>query len=74
MSHVVADMSVSLDGFVADPGDGVHGVFAWYGKPQPAHSPRRAAGRLGERMRRGRAVSTWGHPRPAARARRSCAP
>jgi dihydrofolate reductase len=35
-SIVVADMSVSLDGFVADPDDGVDRVFAWYGKPQPA--------------------------------------
>ncbi|HEX6453967.1 MAG TPA: SRPBCC domain-containing protein [Trebonia sp.] len=32
---VVADMSVSLDGFVADAKDGVDEVFAWYGKPQP---------------------------------------
>jgi len=32
---VVADMSVSLDGFVADATDGVDEVFAWYGKPQP---------------------------------------
>jgi hypothetical protein len=37
---VVADMSVSLDGFVADPDDGVDRVFAWYGKAQP---PRRSA-------------------------------
>lgn len=36
MSTVVADMSVSLDGFVADPAGGVDHVFAWYGKPQPA--------------------------------------
>ena len=36
MSTVVADMSVSLDGFVADPSGGVDLVFAWYGKPQPA--------------------------------------
>jgi dihydrofolate reductase len=28
-------MSVSLDGFVADPSDGVDRVFAWYSKPQP---------------------------------------
>ncbi len=35
MATVVADMSVSLDGFVADPSDGVERVFAWYGKPQP---------------------------------------
>ena len=38
---VVADMSMSLDGFVADPDDRVDRVFAWYGKPQP---PRQSAG------------------------------
>jgi dihydrofolate reductase len=41
MGMVVADMSVSLDGFVADRRDGVGHVFAWYGKPQP---PASAAG------------------------------
>ncbi len=30
MSKVVAIMSMSLDGFVADPGDGVAEVFDWY--------------------------------------------
>lgn len=35
---VVADMSVSLDGFVADANNGVNEVFAWYGKPQPGAS------------------------------------
>lgn len=44
MATVVADMSVSLDGFVADPRDGVEHVFAWYGKPQP---PASAAGDAG---------------------------
>jgi dihydrofolate reductase len=39
MSTVVADMSVSLDGFVADPTGAVDRVFAWYGKPQPAAQP-----------------------------------
>lgn len=33
--RVVADMSMSLDGFVADREDGVDRVFAWYGKSQP---------------------------------------
>lgn len=41
MPAVVADMSMSLDGFIADPNDGVDSVFAWYGKPQP---PRQAEG------------------------------
>ena len=32
MARVVANMSVSLDGFVADAGDGVGEVFSWYRK------------------------------------------
>ena len=44
MAQVVADMSVSLDGFVADRSDGVEDVFAWYGKQQPEQSPRELAG------------------------------
>jgi len=44
MAQVVADMSVSLDGFVADASDGVQDVFAWYGKPQPQQSPQEPAG------------------------------
>ena len=44
MAQVVADMSMSLDGFVADPSDGVRDVFAWYGKPQPEQSPREPSG------------------------------
>ena len=39
MATVVADMSVSLDGFVAEPDGGVERVFAWYGKPQPESQP-----------------------------------
>ena len=31
MSKVVADMSMSLDGFIADPSDGVDRLFGWYG-------------------------------------------
>jgi dihydrofolate reductase len=44
MAQIVADMSMSLDGFVADSSDGVDDVFAWYGKPQPEQSPRAPAG------------------------------
>ena len=44
MAQVVADMSVSLDGFVADPGDGVQEVFAWYAKSQPEQAPREPDG------------------------------
>jgi len=31
MGKVVADMSMSLDGFIADPQDGVGELFGWYG-------------------------------------------
>jgi dihydrofolate reductase len=44
MPAVVADMSVSLDGFVADSADGVDEVFSWYRKPQPEQSPREPTG------------------------------
>ena len=44
MTMVVADMSVSLDGFVADTADRADAVFAWYGRPQPEQSPREPAG------------------------------
>jgi dihydrofolate reductase len=47
MSSVVADMSVSLDGFVADPDGGVDRVFAWYGKPQPEAQPAEPSGEAG---------------------------
>ena len=30
MSKVIAGFSMSLDGFVADPDDGVEHVFKWY--------------------------------------------
>ena len=40
MATVVADMSVSLDGFVAEADGGVERVFAWYAKPQPESQPR----------------------------------
>ncbi|MGH3244289.1 MAG: dihydrofolate reductase family protein [Spirillospora sp.] len=32
MARVVGNMSISLDGFVADASDGVDEVFSWYGK------------------------------------------
>jgi dihydrofolate reductase len=31
MAKVVADMTMSLDGFIADPDDGVNELFGWYG-------------------------------------------
>src|SRR4030081_2174361 len=31
MATVIANMSVSLDGFVADASDGIEQVFSWYG-------------------------------------------
>jgi dihydrofolate reductase len=44
MATVVADMSVSLDGFVADSADRADRVFTWYGKPQPEQAPREPTG------------------------------
>jgi dihydrofolate reductase len=35
MGPIVADMSMSLDGFIADESDSVDQVFTWYSKPQP---------------------------------------
>lgn len=42
-AQVVADMSVSLDGVVADTCDDAGKVFAWYARPQPATTPREPA-------------------------------
>lgn len=39
MSPVVADMSMSLDGFIADEADSVDQVFTWYGRSQPEAGP-----------------------------------
>jgi dihydrofolate reductase len=44
MSRVIADMSVSLDGFVAGPAGEVDRVFAWYAKPQPETHPTEPSG------------------------------
>jgi hypothetical protein len=51
MAKVVAIMSMSLDGFVADPADGVEEVFRWYG----AGGGRRADREVGIRVSRLRA-------------------
>ena len=43
MAKVVADMSMSLDGFVADPHDQPGPLFNWFGNgpvPVPSHDPR----------------------------------
>jgi dihydrofolate reductase len=57
MPTVVADMSVSLDGFVADAAGGVDEVFAWYGKPQP---PTQLADSAGEAAALGLGVIVYG--------------
>ena len=36
MADVIANMSMSLDGFVADPADGVDHVFRWFGNGEVA--------------------------------------
>jgi hypothetical protein len=43
MSKVIAHMTMSLDGFVADPDDGVGELFGWYGNGEvtvPSNDPR----------------------------------
>jgi len=43
MSKVVAHMSMSLDGFIADPDDGCDELFGWYGNGEVevrSHDPR----------------------------------
>ena len=44
MTTVVADMSVSLDGYVADSADRADKVFTWYAKSQPEQSPHEPTG------------------------------
>lgn len=43
MSQVVAEMTMSLDGFVADPHDGIEHLFVWFGNGEitvPSADPR----------------------------------
>jgi hypothetical protein len=47
MSQVIARMSMSLDGYVADPGCGVAEVFDWYPVALERRPPRRALCRPG---------------------------
>jgi dihydrofolate reductase len=71
MTTVVADMSVSLDGFVADPSGMVDRVFAWYGKPQqgePTAGEAEAASIIGVIVYGRRTFETargWGGSHPA---------
>ena len=42
MGKVIADMSMSLDGFIADPSDGVDRLFGWFANGDvevPHHAP-----------------------------------
>lgn len=36
MATAIADMSMSLDGFIADPCEGVEAVFGWYSNGEVA--------------------------------------
>ncbi len=36
MATVIANMSMSLDGFIADPADGIDRLFGWYAHPNDA--------------------------------------
>ena len=50
MSRVIADMSMSLDGFVADPRDGVEDLFGWYANGSVETPPPTPASRFGHRQ------------------------
>ncbi|ODU02291.1 MAG: deaminase [Pseudonocardia sp. SCN 72-86] len=42
MARVIADMTMSLDGFIADPDDGILELFGWFGNGDvetPSHNP-----------------------------------
>ncbi|MGO9750193.1 MAG: hypothetical protein ACLP8S_23045 [Solirubrobacteraceae bacterium] len=54
VATVVADMSMSLDGFIADSDGGVDRVFAWYAKPQPPRPTTSEGDRDSTRARRDR--------------------
>ena len=69
MGRVVADMSVSLDGFVAGPHDEVEHVFSCYGKPQSATAGSPRSARPGSQQMRS---CRSGHM--AARSMSSCQP
>ena len=72
MSKVVAIMSMSLDGYVADPNDGVAEVFDWYIDLGGRRDPHR---RLGphdvQRVRAERRAPPRSHVRARCRAHRS---
>ena len=53
MSTVLTHMTMSLDGFIADPKDGIDELFGWYG-----------AGRSPSRRRSSSSSSTSTRPRP----------
>ena len=36
MATVIANMSMSVDGFIADPADGIDRLFGWYASPNDA--------------------------------------
>lgn len=48
---VIADMSMSLDGFVADPNDGVEHLFGWYGNRVVVTRPPTLLSRFGPPQR-----------------------
>ncbi len=57
MGTVVADMTMSVDGFIADPDDGVGPLFDWYGAGSEEFIFPGTAGRRGCQRR---ALSTCG--------------
>ena len=67
MSKIIAIMSMSLDGFVADPDDGVAEVFDWYANSGDVEIDAGGSDAMTFRMSEASAASL---PRPDVRAGR----
>jgi dihydrofolate reductase len=67
MAKLIADMSMSLDGFVADEHDGVKEVFAWYDSERNAEAFEESSAAVGAVLtgrRTSDAAKAWGGRHP----------
>jgi hypothetical protein len=67
MAKLIADMSMSLDGFIADVDDGVAEVFAWYGTKSNAETFEESTTGIGAILtgrRTSDAADAWGGQHP----------
>jgi dihydrofolate reductase len=68
MAKLIADMSMSLDGFVADEQDGIAEVFAWIGEEANAEALQESVSAVGAVLTGRRAsdlAGAWGGQHPA---------